>query len=220
MNMRSVTFLLFLFCPLFAFAQFTPETQEEDDLRYIFYNFKAAIDQLDTEGTAQYLDSNTLKFYEEVLKKIKTAEEEELLEMDFTSWYTVMFVRFMAPEGAIGKMETGKDLLSFMIRNALRSQLFNLEVMNIYVHEKTAIVYVMRDDEVQDIKYTFRQYGEADWRLDYTELYVESNKGMQAALNNPEVMKVYNNNKKALLSYIIQNYGWHQGGRDLWKIRQ
>jgi hypothetical protein len=124
--MRSVTFLLFLFCPLLASAQFTPETQEEEDLIYTFYNYKAAVDRLDIEGAVKHLDSNTLNFYEEVLKRIKTAEEAELLKMDFTSWYIVMFVRFMAPEGAIGKMESGKDVILFMMRNNLRGQLHDL----------------------------------------------------------------------------------------------
>jgi hypothetical protein len=218
--MRFITLLLCLLSPMLSYGQFTPETQEEDDLVYIFYNYKAAVDRLDVEGAARYLDSNTMKFYDEVLLKIKTAEEDALLEMDFTSWYMVMFVRFMAPEGSIGKMETGKDVLLFMMRNNLRGQLHELEVMDVDVYDKNAVVYVMKEGQIQDAAYNFVQYGDADWRLDYTKRFATSNQGLQVALGNKEIMIAYNHDKKTLLNTMIKNNGWHQGGRDLWKVRQ
>lgn len=211
---------VFLFKAFIAAAQPPELSQEEEDLRYTFYNYQAAVNALDVEKAASYLDSNTLKFYDTVLAKVKYAEEDVLLQTDFTSWYIVMFTRFMAPDGAISQMKSGKDVLLFMMKNSLRGQLFGLEVLDISVYGTNAIVYVSKDGELQDTQFNFVQYGDADWRLDYTKQFSNSNRGLEIALENDEIMAAYKFDKKEFLNAMIRNKGWNKGGRDLWKVRQ
>jgi hypothetical protein len=220
MHMRSVTFLLFLFFPLLAFAQFVPKSQDEDDLFYTFYNYQAYVDGAMGEKLASKLDTATLAFYTQVLNNVKNAEEAELLEADITTWYLVMLTRFMAPDGTIAAMTDEKGLLTFLAKNLFQREMAGLEVYNIIAADGEAEVYVMKDGQTLDLVYHFVQYADADWRLSLTKQIIQSEREIQTALRDEKVMKAYNHEKKLLLNNIIQSKGWDQGGRDLWKVRQ
>jgi hypothetical protein len=76
--------------------------------------------------------------------------------------------------------------------------------MDVDVYGKIANVYVIKEGQLQDIEYNFVQYGDADWRLDYTKRFATSNKGLEIALENEEIMSAYNHDKKTLLNSMIQ----------------
>jgi hypothetical protein len=197
-------------------AQFSPQTQEQDDLWYIFNNYKVAVETYNGPQMVRYLDSNSVSYYEQLLDIIRYAGADELLETDFTSWYLCMYARFMAPAGSIEQMKEVEDLLGFLGKNLLAATMAGLEIQDIEVNGPAAVVYTIKEGQAVDYPFVFLQYADADWRFDQLYNYRITNNAMNSSLKDEAIMAAYGGNKKALLEFIIKNQGWDRATHDLW----
>lgn len=217
--LRSVFIILSLFFFGEVHAQYQPNSYDTEDLFYTFMNYQTAVLTNNSEMAISYIDNNSIAYYNDLLDKVKTSDSTTLLSEDISTIFTVLYVRFMAPDGEIEKMKSEKDLLKFMFKNMMMREIGDQEVRDIFVNDQTAIVFVSRDinDPVSSLYFV---KVDNNWKLDFLSQIHETNKSFENLLTSAEVKKHFNGEKDKVINKVILEKGWILQGRNIWYPKQ
>ncbi len=197
-------------------AQYQPVSQDTDDLYYTFMNYQTAVLSGDADWSAKYIDSSSIAHYKKVLDVLQSSDSTTLIQCDITTIFTVVFVRFMAPDGAILSMKNEKDLLRFMIKNSLIKELTNQEVRDIHVNGDSAVVYTSINLNEPVIPFYFVKK-DNDWKVEYLTQIDAANNSFEAILTTPAIKERFDGDKSKIVNEVIKEKGWDKRNRNLWK---
>ncbi|MCO5230643.1 MAG: hypothetical protein M9958_05765 [Chitinophagales bacterium] len=211
--MRTLLFTIFILQSLIVKAQYTPVDQDTDDLSYMFMNFQAGVESNNPQLAAQFMDSNSMAYMEEILYALQNYDSTQLVEQRFGIILPVMMSRFMAADGQISKMKTGQDYFIFFIKNSLAPIYADQKIVDIKVEGNNARVYTRADGSENLNTFYFFKIGE-DWKISLTKELEE----VEKLLDKSKGMTYYGGDKALLMNKIAEGNGWNGMGRNLWNI--
>lgn len=211
--MRTLLLIFFAFQSLILKAQYVPVDQDTDDLRYIFMNFQAGVESNQPQLAAQYMDSNSIKYMDEILYALQNYDSTQLVGQRYGIIIPVMMSRFMAADGQISKMKDGNDYFSFFIKNILTPIYAGQIIIDIKVEGDSARVYTNSEGNETLNTFYFYKFGE-DWKISF----VKEIEVVEASLYSSQNIPYFSGSKDKVINSIVKGNKWDSMGRDLWKI--
>ncbi len=134
--MRSITLLslLLLLCRAALTAQSTGQTNDEQLVRECFAGYKSAILNDKDSKVVEYVDSQTLRYYQDILDKAQSADSLEVNRMNIMDKLMVFSIRHRASRKDLLKF-AGKELFVYSIKEGVveKNNLENNEVGHVEV---------------------------------------------------------------------------------------
>ncbi|MCO5247663.1 MAG: hypothetical protein M9887_01760 [Chitinophagales bacterium] len=196
-------------------AQYVPHSQDTDDLSIIFLNYQSSVMSNNVAVMISYIDTSTIKQFKEIFYNLKNSDSTELITKDYSTIAAVMYARFMAPEGAISKMNNIFDFLNFYNKINLQADITQQKVIDIKIDNDIARVYTtLIGYEGADMKtYYFIKYGDGDWKISYNHAFKEFNENIESDMKNYGV-----HSKETMINSFIATQNYNAMGRNVWHI--
>ena len=217
--MRFLVSLLFLSLGYFSInnakAQYVPTSQDLDDLNYIFMNYQSSIMSNDIPRVISYMDTSTIRIFNRTFYALKNSDSTALINQDFSVITSVIYSRFMAPEGEISKMNNVIDFLGFYNKINFQSDIAQQRIIDIKIEDDVARIYTtLSGYDGADMKtYYFIKYGDGDWKISYAIAFQEFNDKMNAEMANSGT-----HSKEDIINALISSQGYNALNKNVWHI--
>ena len=158
--------VLFLFLSAACHAQ-----DDQQAVRRCFDNYKAAILEDRGEDAVQYVDSRTIRYYEEILQLTKTADSAAIDTLSLLDKLMVFSIRYRLTREEITTTD-GRGLLVHAIHKGMvgKSSVAGNEVGTITVEGAQAKAQLIADDKRTQVYFRFYRE-EGGWKIDLTALF-------------------------------------------------
>lgn len=163
---RLLLLILAVQCSINAVAQ-----SDEDAVLSTFEAYKNAI--LTDKGVeaAETVDSRTMKYYSDILEKVKTSDSLEVESLGIIDKLMVLRIRFTAPKNEILSFE-GKDLFIYAIDKGMvgKSSVVNASLGDVTISGEFAKADFIVNNQKTPFFFHF-YYEKETWKIDITHLF-------------------------------------------------
>ena len=176
-----------------------------------FENYKNAILTDKGKIATDLVDSRTVKYYSNILKKIKTADSLEINSMGILDKITVLSMRHRATKNELLGFD-GKKLLTYAFDNGMvgKNSVSNSELGEVIVNDDFAKAEFIVNG--QKTPFFFHFYKEnKKWRIDITHLFMLGRVGLKKMIEDSG--KEENN----FVIYILEMLTGKKPTNDIWK---
>lgn len=159
--------ITFIFSVTFCYAQ----TDDKDLVLKSFDGYKNSILTDKGEEAVNFVDSRTMKYYDNILEKVKRADSVEVDALGLIDKITVLTYRLKASDEELSSF-SGKDLFIFAIDNGMvgKSSIVNSTLGEVSISEDFASAEFIINGRVTSFSFHF--YREDNiWRIDITNLF-------------------------------------------------
>ncbi len=171
--MRSITLLslLLLLCRAALTAQSTGQTNDEQLVRECFAGYKSAILNDKDSKVVEYVDSQTLRYYQDMLDKAQSADSLEVNRMNIMDKLMVFSIRHRASRKDLLKF-AGKELLVYSIKEGVveKNNLENNEVGHVEVEGDFAKGRLVVNGFAAPMHFYFHKE-QGYWKIDLTSIF-------------------------------------------------
>jgi len=168
-NMIKNFSLLLIFA--FVLNSCSAQKKEEKLIRNSFENYKSAILNDKGEEAVQYVDSRTITYYSEILKKTKNADSIEVNNLGLMDKLMVFSIRHRATKSEILSFD-GKGLLVYAIKEGMvgKNSVANNTIGDVEIDGTFAKGQFIANG--QKAPFHFHFYKEEDtWKIDLTSIF-------------------------------------------------
>ena len=149
----------------------TAQKKEEKQVRKSFENYKSAILNDKGEEAVKFVDSRTIKYYSDILVKIKGADSVEVNSLGLMDKIMVFSIRHRATPAEILSLD-GKGLLVFAIKKGMvgKNSVANNTIGDIEVDGTFAKGQFIFNGEKAPFYFHFYKEDEI-WKIDLTSVF-------------------------------------------------
>jgi hypothetical protein len=168
-NMIKNFSLLLIFA--FVMNSCSAQKKEEKLIRNSFENYKSAILNDKGEEAVQYVDSRTITYYSEILKKTKNADSIEVNNLGLMDKLMVFSIRHRATKSEILSFDS-KGLLVYAIKEGMvgKNSVANNTIGDVKIDGTFAKGQFIANG--QKAPFYFHFYKEEDkWKIDLTSIF-------------------------------------------------
>ncbi len=171
--MRIITLLnlLLLLCGAALTAQSAGEANDEQLVRECFAGYKSAILKDKGLKAVEYVDSQTLKYYQDMLDKAKSADSVEVNGMNIMDKLMVFSVRHRTSRKDILKFD-GKELLVYSIKEGMvgKNSVENNKIGRVEVEGDFAKGQLVTNGSAVPMYFHFYKE-QGYWKIDLTSIF-------------------------------------------------
>lgn len=147
---------------------------ETQAIKASYENYKRTILEDKGEEAVNYLDSRTLRYYETILEKVKTADKDEANSLSFIDKLIILRIRLIAKKEEILSFD-GRSLVVFAIKNGMvgKDSVINNSIGEINIKENFAMgQLIVKGQKTDFYQHFYKENGQ--WKLDITSLFLAS----------------------------------------------
>ena len=172
---------LLSFSFLLSFTFIHAQKSEAKKVTKAFEGYRSAI--LNDKGAeaVRYVDSNTVKYYVDMLELVKTADSATVEELSILDKLMVFSIRHRTPRENILSFD-GKALLVYAIESGMvgKSSVANISIGEVTINENFATGQLVSNGEKAPFYFHFHNEDE-QWKVDLTSIFAISTTGFQRA---------------------------------------
>lgn len=172
--MRYIIALALIPIFMFGCSESGPESTEAESVRTGFEAYRTAMMDGNASVVLDWVDANTLAYYEMILDRVVNADSATVREMDLLDKMMVLQIRQKIPADTVRDM-TPRTLFVYTIRHGLvgEANLKQMSLGDIEADSLTATGQLVVDDKPTSLKFRFsKEYGV--WKIDLTSLFPQS----------------------------------------------
>lgn len=188
------------------------ETKADEQLvKQCFENYKSAILNDRGEEAVEYVDSRTIKYYQDILDKTKSADSLEVSEMNIMDKLMVFTIRHRTSKEDILKFD-GKQLLVYAIQEGMvgKNSVANNEIGQVDIDDDFAKGQLVVYGEPAPMYFHF--YNEQEqWKVDLTSLFPIATPAFQKMADES------GQNENEYLFMLLEMVSGEKPNSDIWK---
>ncbi|TKG91572.1 hypothetical protein EYV94_21340 [Puteibacter caeruleilacunae] len=156
---------------LLAVCTISAKESEEELVRKSFNNYKSAILNDRGEEAVKFVDSNTIKYYSEILEKTKTAKPAEVKSLGLMDRLMVLAIRHRASKSNILSFD-GKALLVYAIKEGMvgKNSVKNNSIGKVKVNGNFATGNMLVNGQATPLDFQFNKEN-GTWKVDLTAIF-------------------------------------------------
>lgn len=148
--------------------------EEEEQVKKSFDNYKSAILNNNGEEAVNYVDSRTIKYYNDILDLVKTADSSKIEALSIMDKLMVFSVRHRTSKEDILRFE-GKSLLVYAIESGMvgKNSVANNSIGKVTIEKDFAKgQFISKGQKTPFFFHFYKEEGE--WKIDLTSLFPAS----------------------------------------------
>lgn len=148
---------------------------QEDLVKEAFNSYKSSILNDKGEDAVNYVDTNTIKYYEKVLELVKNADRKEISSLSLLDKLMVVLIRHTINKEDIFSFD-GRKLLVYAIENGMvgKDSVMNNSIGKVSIDENFAKGEMLVNGKKSSIYFHFYKESGA-WKVDLTSIFDISN---------------------------------------------
>lgn len=176
--------LLIFFVSLLLFPAVYGQSSEEALVKEAFNHYKSSILNEKGEEAVKYVNSKTIAYYDEILRKVKNADSAEVNALSVLDKLMVFSVRHRTSRADILSFD-GKALLVYAIKSGMvgKSSVINLSVGEIKTGGNYANGVVVTNGKATPLSFGFTKEN-GQWKIDLTSILPASAAAFEAMVKD------------------------------------
>ena len=152
---------------------------EVTKIKQCFANYKSSILNNKGEEAVEYVDSRTIKYYQNILDKTKMADSTEINSMNIMDKFMVFSIRHRTAKEDILKFD-GKQLLVYAIQEGMvgKNSVANNEIGDVEVDENFGKGQLIANGTPAPMYFHFYKE-EGNWKIDLTSIFPVATQAFQ-----------------------------------------
>ena len=161
---------LLLLIPLLILL-FSCSNQEHEEIKNCYSGYKSAILNNDGEKALQYVDSNTIAYYQNILTKVKNAGLMDINNMPFFDKLNVLLIRHAVPADFI-LSTNGKKMFKHAVDHGMigKRSVKNIKIGEIKIEGNSAKAKMSTKDGNHNFEFTLHKQ-DGKWKIDLTSIF-------------------------------------------------
>lgn len=207
--MKKLLFLILLL-PVFG-AMLNAQKSQEKLVRKSFQAYKNGILNDRGEEAVKYVDSRTIKYYNDIAELVKSADSSQVAALSLMDRLMVFSVRHRAPKEMIPDFD-GRKLLIFAIQNGMvgKNSVAGNDVGKVTIEDTFAKAQYVRMKETTPLFFHFYKE-EQVWKLDLTALFPASAFAFQ------KMVKDSGQEENEYLFFLMEMLTGRKPGPEIWR---
>jgi len=166
MNKVISIFFFFFFISSAGWAQ-----KDKKEIKAVFENYKAALIKEDGDEAVKYLDSHTIKYYQNIADKARGADSVEVDALPVMDKIMVLSVRHRASKEEVLAFN-GITMVSFAIKNGMvgKSTVSDNSLGEITINGNVATAQLIKNKEKSSILFKFYKENN-EWKFDLSSFF-------------------------------------------------
>lgn len=172
---KKISFLVLILFLLTACQNQSQKADEAELVKKTFEKYNSAILNDKGEEAVNYLDSRTLRYYADILEKVKKADEAALNSLSFTDKLQILRIRLTAKKEQILSFDD-KEVIIFAVKNGMvgKEGVSNQSLGEITIEENVAKgQLVVKGKKTPFYLHFYKE--DNQWKIDLTSLFPTSN---------------------------------------------
>ena len=163
------TNVIFIFLFALTLLQYTYASNQE--VTQSFNDYRTAILNADAHAAYNLVDSNTKKYYSEMLKAVLYANAEQSKAMPSLAKLFILQCRHRIPEDSLTSFN-GESFFKYLVMNGWigKNSVSGLEITDISINENTATSKIKKGDKIAPFGFKFKKE-ELAWKIDLTSIF-------------------------------------------------
>lgn len=176
--------LLIFFGSLLLFPAVYGQSSEEALVKEAFNHYKSSILNEKGEEAVKYVNSKTIAYYDEILRKVKNADSAEVNALSVLDKLMIFSVRHRTSRTDILSFD-GKALLVYAIKSGMvgKSSVINLSVGEIKTDGNYANGVVVTNGKATPLSFGFTKEN-GQWKIDLTSILPASAAAFEAMVKD------------------------------------
>ncbi len=148
---------------------------QEDLVKEAFNNYKSSILNDKGEDAVNYLDTNTIKYYDKISELVKNADRKKITSLSLMDKLMVILIRHTVTKEDIFSFD-GRKLLIYAIKNGMvgKDSVMNNSIGEVSVNENFAKGEMLMNGKKSSIYFHFYKENGV-WKVDLTSIFDVSN---------------------------------------------
>jgi hypothetical protein len=208
-NMKKIFKLLF-----FIVILTTSCDGQEDEAKLVkeaFDNYKSAILNDKGDEAVKYVDSRTIKYYQQIVDLVKNADSAEVVSLPLIDKLMVFSIRHRTSKEEILSFD-GKGLLVYAIKSGMvgKNSVANNSIGEVSVDNNFAKGQFIANG--QKAPFYFHFYKEdSKWKIDLTSIFSVSNMAVKKMIEESE------QDENEFFFSLLENLTGEYPGKEIWK---
>ena len=159
---------------LFLLVESCKENNDQEQIVNCFNQYKASILTGKGDEAIIFFDSRTIKYYDEIIEQIKTADSIKVESLPLLDKFTVLSFRYRVQKEDVLKMD-GRKLLIYAIDNGMvgKSKIAEDKIGEIKIDGDFATAKFVINEEISSMSIDFYKE-EGQWKIDLTSIFLYS----------------------------------------------
>ncbi len=176
-----------------------------------FNGYKNAILTDKGPEAVSFVDSRTLKYYNDILQKTKTLDSIGVDKLPIMDKLTLLMLRHRATKDEIMQLD-GRSLLVFAIERGMvgKNSVQQLSIGEVLIRDNAAEGQVLVGTSPTSLAFNFYKEN-GTWKLDITSVLTEGNTAMKKIIKDSEKPE------NEFLLMLIENATDKEPSKDIWK---
>lgn len=158
--------------------------EEAKAVQKCFENYKTAILNADGKTALNFVDVNTINYYDQMLKYALTAKKEDVMKLTFSNRLMVLSLRHRIDPARLKTM-TGKSLFVYTVNNGMigKTSVRGVEIGRVGTKKKRAKAEVKVRGKKAPYFFYFNRENE-QWKIDLTQLRPHTEKALKKMIES------------------------------------
>jgi hypothetical protein len=157
---NTIIFFLFLNC--------NAQKGEKEQITQCFNTYKKAIITNEGKVAVKQIDNRTVKYYSEILEKIKSADSLTLNNLNILDKFSVLSLKHFATKEEILSFN-GKDLFRFAITKRMTGNVVNITIGEITIENDFAKGQLLSNGKKTSTNFNFYKEN-GNWKINVTSM--------------------------------------------------
>jgi hypothetical protein len=187
---------------------------QEDEAKLVkeaFDNYKSAILNDKGDEAVKYVDSRTIKYYQQIVDLVKNADSAEVVSLPLIDKLMVFSIRHRTSKEEILSFD-GKGLLVYAIKSGMvgKNSVANNSIGEVSVDNNFAKGQFIANG--QKAPFYFHFYKEdSKWKIDLTSIFSVSNMAVKKMIEESE------QDENEFFFSLLENLTGEYPGKEIWK---
>lgn len=206
-KIQSPIIVLLLLSAQLSFGQANQETL----VKKSFENYRSAILNDRGEEAVSYVDSRTIKYYNDVLHLVKTADSSKIETLSILDKLMVLSIRHRTAKNDILSFD-GKTLLIYAIKSGMvgKNSVMNISIGEVTIDGDFAKGQFVVNGQKSPIPFNFYKE-EGQWKIDLTCLFPATTTGFKNMVNGS------GQNENVYLFTLLEMMTGKKPGAEIWE---
>jgi hypothetical protein len=163
--------------------KFTPKTiASNDEIIATFDNYRNALLNTDSDRAYQAIDSNTKKYYQDILKTVLSGKAEQVKQMSFLDKVFIIRSRHQIPFEELTAFNE-ETYFKYAVEKGWidKNSVAEIELADIVIEGDRATTKIKKNGQIAPFGFTFRRENN-QWKLDFTSIFPVSQTAFQQAI--------------------------------------
>jgi hypothetical protein len=187
------------------------QKKEINEVKTSFDSYKSAILNDQGEGAVNYVDSRTIKYYGDILKKVKEADSSSTASLPLIDKIMVFSIRNRATKEEILILD-GKGLLVFAIQKGMvaKNSVVNNTIGNVMIDGTFAKGQLVTNGQNAPVYFHFYKEG-GGWKIDLTSIFEISNMALKKMVDDS------GQTENEFLLMLLEMVSGKKPGSEIWR---